>query len=74
MDVLMKLVKFLPLQLLPTKAPFEVHNPKKYLHVSVLDPWDFGTDTDPNPRIRCQTLRTRIRLWIRIRPLSVKLK
>jgi hypothetical protein len=24
--------------------------PKKYLHISVPDPWDFGTDTDPQIR------------------------
>jgi hypothetical protein len=42
--------KSLPLQLLHTKAPFEVHKPKKYLHISVPDPWDFGTNTDPQIR------------------------
>jgi hypothetical protein len=29
---------------------FDVHKPKKYLHISVPDPWDFSTYTDPQIR------------------------
>jgi hypothetical protein len=32
------------------KAPFDVHKPKKYLDISVPDPCDFSTHTDPQIR------------------------